>query len=124
MIESKYRAFSRKFGNIMIMPGDPLYSIDVINSTVWQDCRDDEGAIIMQAIGLKDAAGQDIYEDDWLDFDETVWGGAFKIEVVPSLHEFVKGWPLCGTYSDVSQYRRVRGNFHQNPLKKPKRKTR
>lgn len=57
--------------------------------------------------GMKDRDGTKIYEGDLLDFDEEEWGGRFITERVPSLKEFVKGFPLCGCYSDVAQFRRV-----------------
>ena len=70
---------------------------------------------LMWPIGICDREGTIIYEDDILNFNEDVWGGKFIPEVVPSVESIIKGNGLSGTISDISNYRKVIGNIHENP---------
>ncbi len=72
-----------------------------------------------QYTGLHDCNGKEIYEGDILDFDEREWGGKFKPEVV-YMENIIGDWNYCGSLGDISEWRQVIGNVHENPdLLKP-----
>lgn len=69
---------------------------------------------LMQFTGLKDKNGVEIYEGDILDFDEIEWGGKFRPEVV-EISKLIGTFDLCGSLHDLSEWRQVIGNIHENP---------
>lgn len=69
---------------------------------------------LMQFTGLKDKNGVEIYEGDILDFDEIEWGGKFRPEVV-EISKLIGTFDLCGSLSDLSEWRQVIGNIYENP---------
>lgn len=58
-------------------------------------------------IGTTDKNGVQVRVGDILDFDEREWGGSFTPEQVPPLIDFVEEWPMCGTFSDISECRTI-----------------
>jgi hypothetical protein len=84
---------------------------------VWDDCGYDihkQDHPLMQFTGLVDKHGVDVFEGDILDFDPMEWGGEL-IEAVPSINCLIGDWPMCGSPADISEFRAVVGNIHQNP---------
>lgn len=67
--------------------------------------------IIMQLTPWMDSVGNNIYEGDVLEFDETEWGGECRFVM-----EWVDGeWSHNGTHSDLSEWCTVIGNIHEQP---------
>jgi len=69
---------------------------------------------IMQFTGLLDADGKEIFEGDLLDFDEREWGGKFDPEVI-TMDLIIGEYNLCGSFRDLSEWRRVIGNIYEHP---------
>jgi len=67
---------------------------------------------VMQYIGLQDSRGTDVYEGDYLRFDEQEWGGPHT-QLVQRMDEWKGRLPLSGTVSDVSEWTIVVGNIYQ-----------
>lgn len=65
-----------------------------------------------QLTPLTDRLGNQIYEGDLLDFDETEWGGKFTPEVV-TMEKLIGGWGLAGSKEDLKSWRAVIGNIYQ-----------
>jgi len=66
-----------------------------------------------QYLNLRDKEGNKIYHGDKLDFDEREWGGEFKPETI--LSEYIIGdWDLCGSKSDLREWRKVIGNIYEH----------
>lgn len=74
----------------------------------------DDGVDFMLNTNLKDKNGKFIYEGDILDFDEREWGGKFHPDVVV-WEDLVGEWQLCGSISDLGEWRQVIGNIYENP---------
>lgn len=66
-----------------------------------------------QFTGLTDKNGKKIFEGDLLDFDEKEWGGKFTPEAI--FIETLICYGICGSLSDIKEWRKVIGNIHDNP---------
>lgn len=116
MREIKFRAWhdGGKYPNEACM----LFAGDDYGTTHSLDCckylMEGQPVTLMQFTGLYDKNGAEIFEGDLLDFDEGVWGGAFKPEVV-TMDKIIGDWGLCGTPDDIESYRSVIGNIHEHP---------
>lgn len=110
--EIKFRAWSKADGGVMLQVGDEYgttHPLDCCNYVLQgQDIE------LMQYTGLKDKNGVEIYEGDILDFDAEEWGSEFTPEVV-AFDKTIGTYDLCGSLSDLCNYRQVIGNIYENP---------
>ena len=60
-------------------------------------------------LGLYDSKKQEVYSNDYLDFDEKEWGCTFVPEKV-RLKDIIGEWSLSGSKSDLKVFRKVIGN--------------
>ena len=86
-----------------------IQHLDTLNEYISRDRQ-----IVMQFTGLIDSKGNEIYEGDILDFDESEWGGKFDPEVI-EFDKIIGDWEYCGSLGDVREWRTVIGNKYENP---------
>lgn len=124
MREIKFRCWDRKHKKMFIQSevgiqifDDDFYSIQNLNGEV---IIQPEHAVLMQYTGLKDKEGKDIYEDDFVEFDESEIGGGkgfgqvvfcndLTVINAPGFYLFLNGFyrqfPLnCSVFGNVYQY--------------------
>jgi len=110
MSKRKFRAWHKD--NAEMIYFNPEKTDQYVSGHFYRLIHSDDN-IMMQFTGLIDSKGNDIYEGDILNFNETEWGGKFDNETVPRMTELVGEWPLCGSCDDIKEWRTVVGNIHQ-----------
>lgn len=117
----KFRAWStsqkRMYDRVLAGPGDPC-------SIVWDDERkdwlhfDEHCGEIMQYIGLDDANGQEIYEDDIIEIEGATakvvyWEQPpeFGLDASHNEEDWCDDWNLCDDHERME----IVGNVHENP---------
>lgn len=68
---------------------------------------------IGQYLNLRDVEDNKVYHGDLLDFDELEWGGKFEPEPI-YMENILGDWTLCGSLSDLKEWRKVIGNVYEN----------
>ncbi len=114
----EFRVWDKDFETFV----DPASVAIKSDGTLLMDCggesytpRDSERFVVDYKTGLHDKNKTAIYERDILDFDSLEWGyGVSPIELV-EMRKVIGEYGLCGSAADLSEYRQVIGNSHENP---------